>query len=323
MRNRASSIFPALLLLVLTVSGLQAQIVIENTATTPAPEAEKSSEAEDVEKFETNQVLVNVTVVDGLENYVAGLKARDFQVFEDTKPQRIVGFGFEETPFAAAILFDISGSMTHKMSLARAACAQFAERIREGDSVAIYTFGGIKVTKVQDFSEVRDVDPAVWELRADGNTPLYDAIVQASTDLSKRPEKRRALIILSDGADTTSKASLDKARRQAHDANVLIYAVDLSDATVYKNPSKDAGAKILKDMAARTGGRLFEFAGGNQLRDAFTQTVEELRHQYTLVYEPEIEIRDGRWHTIEVRVGKAAYKVRARQGYYAPKAQKK
>lgn len=290
--------------------------------TDPKP-PQNPAETDEVLSLETTQVLVNVTVTDLGERFVPGLKAKDFQVFEDQKPQRIVSFGREQTPFAAAILLDISASMTHKMSLARAACSHFASGIREGDSVAIYTFGGAKVTQIQDFTEVRDVDPVVWELKADGETPLYDAVVKASEDLAKREEKRRAILIISDGADTKSRASLEQALREANVANVTIYAVDLSEAALGRGPARDNGADVLRTLATKSGGRFFTSPGGSKLRDAFVETVEELRNQYTLVYEPTNDKQDGRWRTIEVRMNRAELKARARQGYYAPKANSK
>jgi Ca-activated chloride channel family protein len=282
-------------------------------AQAPAPEQETIS-------VETNLVVVNVTVTDARERYIAGLKAEEFRVFEDRAPQRITSFAFEEMPFAAVILLDTSGSMEAKMSLARAACSRFAGGIREGDSVAIYSFGGTKVRMLQDFTELRDVADAVWDLRADGDTPLYDGIVKAAEELGRRPERRRAILLVSDGADTRSRATLDDALRKVAVANVAVYAVDLSDAALYRTARRDSGADVLKDLAAKSGGRFYRTPGGSQLRDAFVATVEELRSQYTLTYEPSNERRDGRWRTVDVRVNRPALNVRARQGYHAPKA---
>ncbi|MGE0130360.1 MAG: VWA domain-containing protein [Blastocatellales bacterium] len=279
----------------------------------------KTEPAEDVISLETNLVVVNATVTDLSDNYVSGLKAEDFKILEDTRQQRIVNFSFEETPFAAAILLDVSGSMGNKLTLARAACGNFVERIRDGDVFAIYSFGGFKVKTLQDFTEVRDVPDSVWDIRPDGETPLYDAIAKAADELSKRPERRRAILVVSDGADTKSKASLDEATRKAADANALIYAVDMSDKAVYGSSPRDNGAEVMKMLTAKTGGRVFPAPGGAKLRDAFANTVEELRRQYTLGYESTNEKLDGKWRAIEVRIAKPGLNIRARQGYYAQK----
>jgi VWFA-related protein len=172
---------------------------------------------------------------------------------------------------------------------------------------------------LQDFTEVRDVPDAVWDLRPDGETPLYDGIVKAAEALSKRPERRRAILVVSDGVDTKSGASLDDAVRKVTDAAASVYAIDLSDAAVYRVAPRDNGAEVMKMLAAKTGGRFFRTPGGSELRDAFTSTVEELRRQYTITYESANDKFDGRWRAIEVRVAKPNLNIRSRQGYYAKK----
>jgi Ca-activated chloride channel family protein len=278
---------------------------------------QKPAEPDDVISLETNLVVLNVTVTDPLESYVSGLKAEDFKVFEDNSQQKILSFGFEETPFAIVILLDASGSMGRKLTLARAACGNFVERIRDGDVFSIYSFGGYKVRTLQDFTEVRDVPDAVWDLRPDGETPLYDGIVKAAEALSKRPERRRALLLVSDGVDTKSRASLDEALRKTIAASASVYAVNLSDTGVYKVAPRDNGIEVMKTLATKTGGRFFHTPGGIELREAFTNTVEELRRQYTITYESANDKFDGRWRAIEVRVGKPNLNIRTRQGYYA------
>jgi Ca-activated chloride channel homolog len=279
----------------------------------------KSEPGEDVISMETNLIVVNVTVTDALENYVSGLKLEDFKILEDTAPQRILELSVEDAPFAAAILLDASGSMGNKLSLARAACGNFLSELRDGDMVAVYSFSGFKVKTLQDFSESREAPEAVWDMNARDETPLYDAIVKAAEALAERPERRRAIIVISDGGDTKSKASLDEATRKTMEANALIYSVDMSDRAVFKSDRKDNGAEVMKMLAAKTGGRFIATPGGAQLRDAFAGTVEELRRQYTLTYDSTNEKRDGKWRAIEVRVGRPGVNVRARQGYYARK----
>lgn len=273
--------------------------------------------SDDVISLETNLVVLNVTVTDPKESYISGLKAEDFKVFEDSSQQRILSFGFEETPFAVVILLDASGSMGNKLTLARAACGNFVERIRDGDVFSIYSFGGVKVKTLQDFTEVRDVPDAVWDLRPDGETPFYDGIVKAAESLSKRSERRRAILVVSDGVDTKSSASLDEAMRKAIAASASVYAVNLSDAGVYKVAPRDNGVEVMKTLAAKTGGRFFHTPGGTELRDAFTNTVEELRRQYTITYESTNDRYDGRWRAVEVRVAKPNLNIRTRQGYFA------
>ena len=265
----------------------------------------------------TNLVVLNVTITDHKERYISGLKAGEFSILEDKQPQQILSFGFEETSFAAAILLDTSASMEKKLSLERAACADFVTGIRDGDAFAIYGFGGMNVKKLRDFAAKHEIHNSTLDLQAEGNTPLYDAIAKAADALAKRPERRRAILLVSDGADTQSSATLNQAMRKAVAAHVSIYAVDMSDATVYGAAPRDNGAEVMQAMAAKTGGKFFRTPGGNKLREAFANTVNELRHQYTLTYESSNDHQDGRWHSIEVRIARPKLNVRSRQGYYA------
>ncbi|HEX4950206.1 MAG TPA: VWA domain-containing protein [Blastocatellia bacterium] len=290
----------------------------------PAPKKEtETPEEEQILRVGTTQIVLNAIVTDAFERHVTGLKPEHFQLFEDQVEQKIISFGLEQVPFVAAILLDLSGSMGNKMSLARAACARFADGIRTGDSIGIYSFNKDKVKLMQDFSEVKDIDPIVWDTDPDGETPLYDAIVTASEALAKREEQRRAILLISDGADTKSKATFDQAVRAASLANVMIYSVDMSEAAFGRGPAKDAGSQMLKEFSLKTGGRFFPSPGGSKLRDAFAEAVEELRNQYTLVYEPTNDKQDGKWRTIQLTAKSPTLKVRTRQGYYSAKPDKK
>lgn len=271
---------------------------------------------------ETNLVVVNVTIRDARRSYVAGLTRENFQILEDGIRQEILSFNDEENAFTSAILLDSSGSMESKLSLVRSACAVFVNGLGVGDSYSIFSFGDAKVRKLQNFTEIRDLPDAVWDLKARGQTPLYDAIIEATAALSQRPERRRAIVIVSDGADTQSRASLDEVIRKAVEAQLLVYAVDLTDSAVYGSSAGsqsgvNSGAGVLKSLTTKTGGQFFQTPGGSRLREAFAETIEELRHQYTVTYSSSNERQDGRWRSIEVRVNRPDLRIRTRQGYWA------
>lgn len=281
----------------------------------PRPKPEESTLG-----VETSLVVVNVTIRDRNRLYVPGLTQRNFTILEEKVRQEILSFEDEVNPFAGVILLDASGSMESKLSLVRSACASFVDRLGEGDALAIYSFGDSKVRLLQDFTEIRDIPDAVWDLRAKGMTTLYDAIVTAAGALDRRPERRRAILIVSDGADTQSQASLDQAIRRAVEAQVVVYAVDLSDGV---GDGSRSGAGVLRSLTAKTGGRFFTSPGGSRLREAFEQTIDELRHLYTLTYSPANDRRDGRWRTIEVRVDRPDLDIRTREGYWARKPERR
>ncbi len=271
---------------------------------------------DDVLRINTDLVVLNVTVLDADGKFVSGLGKNDFKVLEDRAEQTIASFSAEETPFAAAILLDTSGSMESRMTLARSAAIRFLDGLREADVAAVYSFD-TKVEQWNDFSPGRDLPARVYGLHTRTLTALNDAILRASDDLAKRDEKRRAIVVLSDGGENYSHASAEKALDHASAAGATIYGANMAPS----GPSRDiAGAGILKNLAAKSGGRYIDEPGGQGLRDAFGQIVEELGHQYTIAYRPTNRAKDGKWRVIDVKLDRSNTTVRTRKGYRAPKA---
>ncbi|MEN3330108.1 MAG: Ca-activated chloride channel [Acidobacteriota bacterium] len=275
---------------------------------------------DDVIRTDTNLVVLNVTVTDKAGQYVKGLKASDFKVYEDgveVKQNMIASFSVQESPYAAVVLLDSSGSMEARFSLARSAAIRFLDGLRPEDVAAVYRFDS-KVERVQEFSGGRDLAPTAYAIHAKGMTTLNDAIVEASKTLADRAEVRKAIVVLSDGMDTFSKASSDKAVETALAVGASIYAVDMSSLEVGGTSGRQS-ALSLKGFAEKTGGRFITTPGGPQLRDAFTGIADELGHQYTISYRPANTKRDGKWRTLEVKVVRDDLSVRTRKGYRAPK----
>lgn len=262
-------------------------------------------------------VVLNASITDASGHAVSGLALKHFKIFEDGVEQKISSFTGEETPFAAVILLDTSGSMEERVTLARSAAIQFLNGLRNSDSAAIYNFAS-KVELVQDFSNSRDMTELAFDLRADGQTVLNDAIYKAAQLLSKRVEKRRAIIVLSDGADTMSKSSADKALKTALSVNATIYTVDMSSPDLKPNERvQNRGA--LTNFADKTGGRYVATPGGVAMRDAFKRIVAELGRQYTIAYEPANTKKDGKWRAIKLVVSRPNLTIRTRKGYNAPR----
>ena len=280
---------------------------------------------EDVIRVETNLIVLNAVVTDAKGSHVPNLKLTDFKVFDNNVEQDLSSaeLSAEKTPFAAVVLLDTSGSMESRLALGRAAAIRFLDGLRTDDVAAVYNFD-LKVTPVQEFSSSRDLAPMAYELKARGMTALNDAVATAAKDLAARPEKRRAIIVLSDGADTNSRASRSQALKDALAVNAVIYTVDMSSLDVSgmtNNQRKEHFQSVgaLKEFAEKSGGRFVPVAGGKELRDAFTQIVAEIGLQYTISYQPKTLATDGKWHTLEVKLTNPAHKVRARKGYNAPR----
>jgi Ca-activated chloride channel family protein len=280
----------------------------------------RSQQDDDVIRTNTELVVLNVTVTDKSGQYVPGLRISDFTIFEDGKqvPLEVISsFSVHESPFASVVLLDTSGSMESRLTLARSAAIRFLDRLRDEDVAAVYKFDS-KVEQVQEFSGGRDLAPMAYGVKANGMTTLNDAIVDAAKALASRPEKRKAIVVLSDGLDTFSKASADKAIESALVIGASIYAVDMS-ATDGNASRNQQSAAVLKGFAEKSGGRFVATPGGPALRDAFASIADELGHQYTIAFRPLNQKRDGKWHKLDVKTSRNDLVVRSRKAYRAPK----
>jgi Ca-activated chloride channel family protein len=280
--------------------------------------------ADDTVRLHSDLVVVNLIVTDAKGQYAHGLGEKDFTILEDDRAQPINSFFSEEAPFAAAILIDTSGSMDYKFSLARAAASYFVDHIRDNDQVAVYGFNN-EIKLFQDFSDLRDISEYIWDAKAENMTRMYDCLFEALTALEKRPEKRKAILVISDGWDTTShKATFDSVMKKALATGVTIYAIDLIDDSARMGSSSwivelRRGMAEMKEFADKTGGRYIHSPQGDKLEEEFTNVVDELRNQYTITYYPTNSKRDGRWRRLGVNVSRQALTTRTRKGYWAPK----
>src|ERR1044072_16718 len=235
---------------------------------------------DEIIKVDSNLVVLNASVIDGKGLPVVGLRQRSFHIFEDGVEQKIEVFESEETPFAAVILIDTSGSMEERIMLARSAAITFLGGIREDDVAAIYNFDS-EVKLIQDFSQSRDGAEGVYDLKARGRTVLNDAVVKGAQELAKRGEKRKAIVIISDGMDTKSRYSGDKALKAALAANTTIYTVDMSVALAAADQENQRRLSIqqLKKFAEKSGGKFISTPGGAGLRGGFKRIVSEMGTQ--------------------------------------------
>lgn len=272
---------------------------------------------EDLLKIESNLVVLNAAITDQNGEHVSGLKQKEFRILENGVEQEIEFFEAEETPFAAVILLDTSGSMVNRVPLAVSAAINFLDGLRYDDLTAIYSFDS-KINLIQDFSNSRDVSHRIYDLKAEGWTVLNDAIYKAAKELENRNEKRKAIIVLSDGEDSRSKRSENKALNAALAADATIYTVDMSE--IAGNTKRNIqNRRVLKKFASKTGGTFIKTPGGAELRQAFKSIVTELGTLYTLGYQPKNLKKDGKWRSIELRIKRPNLNIRTREGYKAQK----
>ena len=274
----------------------------------------------------TSQVVVNITVKSARGKYVPTLDRQAFTLLEDDREQEVVEFFGEDAPMAVAVVLDVSGSVVEKdLDRYRNSALDLAYRLKPDDALALYTFDESGAQKVRDYSStVAGLKPLLKQLKGEGNTPLYDAILAASKELRVRPERRRALILISDGADSASQTTLREVEKQTFLSGVSVYAIDLvnTEKSARRSPERQAAAQTMKQIAQESGGRYITTEGGfflltsrMKLKRIFTDLIDELHSQYTITYEPSNPRRQGRWRTIRVNLEQADLTARTRLGY--------
>jgi Ca-activated chloride channel homolog len=273
-------------------------------------------------------VSLNVTVTDGNHKYVTDLSAEDFNVFEDGVRQDVTFFNRTNLPIALALLLDTSASMETKLATAQEAAIGFARGLRPQDLAEVIDFDSRVVVQHGFSNTVRDLEQAIRKTSAGGSTSLYNAIYIALKDLKKvvatnaEEIRRQAIIVLSDGEDTSSLLPFEEVLDLAKRSETAIYSIGLRNA---EGPSTSIkGFKeaefVLRQFAQETGGRAFF---PNQLADLaaiYGQISEELSSQYTVGYTSKNQRRDGAWRRIVVRVGRPNTTTRTKQGYFATTA---
>lgn len=265
--------------------------------------------------------LVNVpfSAMDKKGRTVEGLKAEDFQVFDNGQPHKIEYFSRPDqgagVPLKIALVIDASGSVKDKLDFEIATASEFLKQMLhpKKDSALIIQFDS-EVTLMQDFTQnLQELLSALNMLQAGSNTALYDAIYLASEEKLKNETGRKVMIVISDGVDNFSKVRRDEAIESAQKRDVLIYSLG-----VFSDPV-DSSFMAMKKFAAETGGLFFSSkAQLSNIRKAFHAIQMDIQGQYSLAYAPENIVRDGSFRTLELKCRIPGVQIRARKGYYAP-----
>jgi Ca-activated chloride channel homolog len=280
----------------------------------------------DTIRFETAQVAVRVTVTNARGEFITGLDRQAFQVLEDGRQQEMLQLIGEDSPLTVALVIDTSGSaLASDLERWRKLTLDMAEAMRSQDTLAIYTFADGQVELKRDYSSgTSDLKKVFESIKTGGNSPLFDAVIRAASDLRKRPERRRALVLLTDGSDSGSKSTLRDTEQQTFLAGVSVYPVDLINTSKSSRGSveRQASAQTLEQIANESGGRYLTTPGGfsltgtrGKLKKVLNDLVTELHTQYTVVYEPENARRAGRWRTLQIRMEQSDLNARTRLGY--------
>jgi Ca-activated chloride channel family protein len=267
-------------------------------------------------------VSLNVAVTDGAR-FVTDLEQQDFEVFEDGIKQETTFFSKVQQPIALAILLDTSASMEGKLEIAQESAIAMARRLRRGDVMEVIDFDG-QVNILQTFTgDVPALERAIRQAAVNGSTALYNAIYIALKDLQKARARgvedirREAIIVLSDGDDTSSLVAYDEVLDLAKRSETAIYAIGLRQNDGPRREFKEAEF-VLRQLSQETGGRVFYPTSVTELPKIYDQIAQELASQYSIGYMSKNAARNGAWRRINVRVSKPGLMGRTRQGYYAP-----
>ena len=267
-------------------------------------------------------VSLNVTVSEGAR-FVTDLEEGDIEIFEDGIKQETTFFSKVQQPIALAVLLDTSASMESKLETAQEAATGFARRMRPQDVMEVIAFSG-QVSILQGFTgDVPALERAIRQATVSGSTSLYNAIYISLKDLKKarasRPAdiRREAIVVLSDGDDTSSLVAYDEVLDLAKRSETAIYAIGLKQNDTGRRDFKEAEF-VLRQLSQETGGRVFFPTDARELPKIYQTIWEELASQYSIGYTSGNPKRDGAWRRIAVRIQRPGLTARTKQGYYGP-----
>ena len=269
-------------------------------------------------KVEVETVFVSVSVTDPYGRYVVGLEKESFKVYEDQVEQEILHFGQKSTPISVGLIFDVSRSMGDNLNIRKAknAIVGFLKEGVEQDEYFLVTFNQ-RSRLMQSFTRSSGtVQSAVATQKPGGSTALYDAVYMGLDFVKRGTNEKKALILITDGEDNSSRYSPSEVREFAKESSIQVYGIGLEGRLGY-------GGSVIQNIIRITGGRGFRPSNFNDLDYYIGLIHAELRSQYFLGYSPANGIHDGKWRHIQVKLdplpGIPKLIINAREGYYAPK----
>lgn len=285
-------------------------------------------------KVETVLINVVATVVDGKGRTVPNLTIDDFIVEEDGQPQKIELLSpTADLPISLGVILDVSGSMQSKIRTAQRAIDRFLSMIHKDDDIFLMTFA-MRASLIADFTSDRTTltNALMTGVNVGGGTALYDSLFQGLQKVKQGRYQKKAVLIVTDGEDTTSLTRFDKVLQNIREADMLVYSIGIKGA-----PGFDLGTdpfsgnarssapnnttvdmKVLNRFGEASGGRAWEIseAAFGKNMDAVLDTVAaELRNQYSIGYYPSHPVKDGKWHNVRIRPKNPDYVARARKEY--------
>ena len=275
-------------------------------------------------RVDTTLVLIPVTVTDPMSRFVTGLDKENFKVYEDKVEQEITQFSSEDAPLSVGIVFDTSGSMGAKLQKSRQAVTQFMKTANPQDEFFLVEFND-RPELVQGFTkETEEIQNRLTFTQSKGRTALLDGVYMGMSQMKKGQNPRKALLIISDGGDNSSRYTETEVRNAVREADVQIYAIGIFEAISARGRTLEEmnGPGLLNELSEQTGGRTFAVDNLAELPDVAAKIGIELRNEYVLGYSPKNTVRDGKYRRVQVRLQKTTglpqLRPMFRTGYYAP-----
>ena len=297
--------------------GLLAVVLMTGHASTPS--------AQGTFKAAVDIVSLNVTAMDSASHYVTDLEQKDFSVFEDGVKQDLSFFTRKQQAIAMSLLLDSSASMEGKLPTLQTAATNFVRRLRSNDLAQVIDFDS-RVEIRQGFtSKQNELESAIQQTTAGGSTSLYNALYISLKELAKiraqgeEDVRRQALVLFSDGEDTSSLVSFDEVLELAKRSETAIFTIALRGTDTQSKGFHEAEF-VMRQLALETGGRAFFPAKIDDLSGVYAEIADELASQYTLGYSSKNGKRDGAFRRIVVQIDRPNVTPRTKRGYYAPRS---
>ncbi len=289
----------------------------------PASAAKVDSRPVDI-RVEKQLVLINVTVTDPLNRFVTGLEKQHFRLFEDKVEQNITQFSSEDAPISIGLVFDTSGSMGAKLQKSRQAAAEFFKTANPSDEFFLVQFNDRPTLAVPFTTDTDKLQSTLTFTQSKGRTALLDSVYLAMHEMKKAHNPRKALLIISDGGDNSSRYTETEIKNAVREADVQIFAIGIFESLGNRGrtPEEAAGPGLLNELAEQTGGREYAVENVAELPDIAAKIGIELRNEYILGYTPKNRERDGKYRRVQVKLnqprGLPPLRAFFRLGYYAP-----
>lgn len=265
-------------------------------------------------------VTIPAQVTDRIGTPITHLTRDDFELFEDDVRQEIRYFGREDSPVSIGILLDSSGSMRDKRSAATQAAERFFGNTNPEDEFFLVEFGDRPRVVTPFTSDSSEIYGRIRRAHAFGRTSLYDAVQLALVEMKRAKHSRKALFVLSDGADNRSRSSFGSIRNAMLESDVQLYAVGIYGEGEAATREEAAGPGVLTELTQATGGTCFPLVSVRDLPEIAARISEQLRNRYVIAYSPAVNEKDGKYRKIRLTVagGTSRYHINYRKGFYVP-----